>query len=281
MRAILYAAAACCLVCPTLAAAQAENPTTIMPKVMAATAQPMARGQLIYSYDQAAWHGTDDMLAKITKPEERIGGWIVDGPAEAPQLTFYDRDKAEPHRVYVARFEKGRLIDSHVVAADEDRLLTARQRQMVAARDAAIAAFGTAKPVRCTSQAMNSVVIPGDADGSMLVYLLAPQPDPSSALIGGNYRIEVSADGRAGEPHAFARSCIAAQAGASQQGQAAGIVLTHLLDPVPTEIHVFASSVTKLPIFVMTTSNKHLWRVESNRIGLLSEDIEKGRAKAN
>ena len=65
----------------------------------------LARGKLIYAYDQAAWHGTDAMLAKVKEPGALIGGWIVDGPASAPTLVFFDKDPADPHAVYIAEFQ--------------------------------------------------------------------------------------------------------------------------------------------------------------------------------
>ena len=47
----------------------------------------------------------------------------------------------------------------------------------------------------------------------------------------------------------------------------AGLVVNHLLDPVPTEIHVFASYSLQMPLFV-ATRDKRLWRVEGAAISL-------------
>src|SRR3982750_3028090 len=55
--------------------------------------QAIDRGRMIYAYDQAAWHGTDDMLLKVPHPEAVIGGWVVDGPAESPELIFFDKNE--------------------------------------------------------------------------------------------------------------------------------------------------------------------------------------------
>ena len=60
-----------------------------------------------------------------------------------------------------------------------------------------------------------------------------------------------------------------------EKGQLAALTVTHLLDPVPTEIHVFSSLSIHLPVLVATTSNAHLWAVEGNRIRLVSADIRK------
>lgn len=88
---------------PLLAAAQ-PSAVQMSSAEQAAVQQALDRGTLIYAYDQAAWHGTDDMLAKIENPNEVLGGWIVDGPVNAPELVFYDKDEADPHAVYVAQF---------------------------------------------------------------------------------------------------------------------------------------------------------------------------------
>jgi hypothetical protein len=48
--------------------------------------------------------------------------------------------------------------------------------------------------------------------------------------------------------------------------EVAGLMLTHLLDPAPTEIHVFLSLAHRVPLWVMTTQNQYLWRVEHGRI---------------
>ena len=68
----------------------------------AAVRQAEQRGAMIYAYDQAAWHGTDDLRAKMPDFAGKVGGWIVDGPAEAPELVFYDKNAADPHAVDVA-----------------------------------------------------------------------------------------------------------------------------------------------------------------------------------
>jgi hypothetical protein len=96
--------------------------------------------------------------------------------------------------------------------------------------------------------------------------------------VGGHYRVEVGPDGKAREMRPFTHSCIdMPAAGAKPEGQppgsstAAGLV-THLLDPVPTEIHVFSSLAAHLPLFVGTTSNHSLWEVDGGRIRLVSRD---------
>ncbi len=44
-------------------------------------------------------------------------------------------------------------------------------------------------------------------------------------------------------------------------------MVTHLLDPVPTEIHVFASYNLRMPVFV-ATADKRVWKVQGSDITL-------------
>ena len=49
------------------------------------------------------------------------------------------------------------------------------------------------------------------------------------------------------------------------------LFVSHLLDPVPTEIHVFWSLWAAKPIAVRTQDNK-IWMVADGKIGLLDDD---------
>ena len=50
----------------------------------------------------------------------------------------------------------------------------------------------------------------------------------------------------------------------------ASLVVTHLLDPIPTEIHVFMSIWTELPITVSTAEPHRAWQVTGDRIEVLA-----------
>ena len=74
------------------APAPATPPVALPMSVTEAAAVHRAeeRGTMIYAYDQAAWHGTDDLAAKAPDFATKVGGWIVDGPEEAPEIVFFD-----------------------------------------------------------------------------------------------------------------------------------------------------------------------------------------------
>lgn len=226
------------------------------------------RGRLLYDYDQAAWHGTDDMLTRIREPRDKVGGWIVDGKPGATELVFYDKDIADPHAVYVARFDGSKLLSSHVLGAAEDRSLSPLRKRMIAAVRVASDALVGAGVQRCAAgQPFNTVTLPpATEDGPISVYYLTPQPDLKTVPFGGHYRIDVSADGKAGPVRAFTKSCIAMPLDAAngEDGKLAMLTITHLLDPTPTEIHVFSSLVAHLPVMVVTGRHR-AWAVDGDR----------------
>ena len=138
-----------------------------------------------------------------------------------------------------------------------------------AARHAAQTAMIAAAPARCSPQPLNTVVLPPSRPGGpTLVYFLEPQPSLDVFEFGGHYVVEVSTDRKTGVPRAFTNSCIELTPRA-KDGKADALVVTHLLDPVPTEIHVFSSLAAGLPVYVITSQNSRTWAVEGPRIRLV------------
>lgn len=254
-----------CLVLPAGAAAAPQ----MSEADKAAVRLALDRGQLIHAYDQAAWHGTDDLVAKLPDYQERVAGWIVDGPLEATELVFYDRDEEDPKAVYVARFAGARLVSSRILASEDDRSLSATRKAAIAAKNAALRALVDSGAERCGDGPMNTVVLPPQsAGGDFLIYFLSPQTNMKTIPMGGHHRVEVGPDGRARGSGKFTNSCLDVSA-PDEEKELAGLAVTHLLDPVPTEIHVFSSLVARLPIYVGTNSPERLWKVEGSRIDLV------------
>ncbi|HEX8626207.1 MAG TPA: hypothetical protein VF782_14175 [Allosphingosinicella sp.] len=232
------------------------------------------RGTLIYAYDRVAWHGTDDLKAKLPDFARKVRGWIVDGPADAPQLVFYDQDEADPRIVYRADFKGTQLVSSRILTESDDRSLSPGRKAMVAARRAALKAIVAAKAMFCSRAMPNTVILPpASPAGPTLVYVLTPQSTLKSIPLGGHHLVEVSADGEAGKPRAFTKSCLEMPFEQKGGDRPAALMVTHLLDPVPTELHVFSSLAARLPIYVSTQSGKRtrLWETAGSRIRLVSD----------
>ena len=118
----------------------------------------------------------------------------------------------------------------------------------------------------CTPLPFNSVVLPPQKDGLIAVYLLSAQKETATFPMGGHYRVLVDRDGRVVASRPYTLGCLAMTAPKLPPGATpVGFVVNHLLDPVPTEIHVFASYSLHMPVFV-ATPDKRVWRVKGSEI---------------
>ena len=265
---LLVLAALAALAAPAPAAAPAQP--KMSEREAALVRQALDRGKLVYVYDRVAWHGTDDLRTKLPGFEKKIAGWIVDGPPESPQLIFYDRNEADPRIVYVGDFRGTELAASRLIRPGEDDRLSPQRRAMIAARNAALDALVKGKAKKCTDGPINTVVLPPAAPGApTLVYVLTPQTDLKAVPMGGHYLVEVAADGRAGKPRAFTKSCMEMPLVDEKGDRPKALIVTHLLDPLPTEIHVFSSLAARVPIYVLTATGGRTWSVEGSRILLV------------
>ncbi|MDF7773811.1 hypothetical protein P1X14_01005 [Sphingomonas sp. AOB5] len=284
----VLAFAALTLATPALAQTPAIVPMPTPAPVPAFTAPPAEspadaeairiaeeRGKLIYAYDQAAWHGTDDFLAKVKDPAAIAGGYIADGPVDAPRLTFFSKDRTNPQAVYVAQFRGNRLVSSKVLGEKDDRRLSPQLVSMIRARETAGEAWRTAPgSFACVrDKPMNTVVLPpATPGGPMLVYLLTPQTEMAKLPFGGHFRVEIGPDGKPGAIRGFTRSCLTVPIPGPRQ-PVTSIGVAHLLDPVPTEIHVFSSLAAKKPLIVVIENpEKRYYSVENGEINRMSND---------
>jgi hypothetical protein len=100
------------------------------------------------------------------------------------------------------------------------------------------------------------------------------QTENGSFPFGGHYEIDIAADGHVAAERGFTRSCITMPKPEGSEGKRpAGLVLSHLMDPQPTEIHVFMQFGIGMPLYVMIADPKALWKVES---GLIERTSDKG-----
>ena len=264
-RTLAWAALALALPLPSVALGPVPSA-----EELAAVQLALDRGQLLYAYDHAAWHGTDDFRAKAQaagtwdEVGARSGGWIVDGSAGEPEIVFYDRDRQNPGALYVARFTHGgtRLVESRLVSPDEQSPITPERRRLIDAQHLAYEAIAATDSRLCAEARPNTVVLPPATPSEpVLVYFLTPQTETGKFPLGGHYRVEVAPNGTAGPIRSFTKSCLTMQVG---DNRPVALQVSHLLDPTPTEIHVFFMFATKLPLYVATTSNGRLWVVESS-----------------
>lgn len=277
----LAAAALACVAAafPATAAKPKPEPAAMTAQEQTLVQTALDRGSMIYAYDQAAWHGTDDLRARIPERVREIGGWIVDGPADAPHIVFIDKNEADPHALYEADFKDGKLTGSRVLGAGDDRSLSPSRKAMAQALRTARKAIADAGIGYCVQAPFNTVVLPPSGSTPTLVYFLTPQTKNGSLPFAGHYLVEVSADGRAGPVQRFTKGDCAELSTSEKDGKRIeGIVISDLLHLVPTEIHVFSSMSGAVRVYVVTVLNDRLWAVEGPRIRLLpTKDKGPGR----
>jgi hypothetical protein len=261
MRLILAALAAALLTVP----AAAQTAPAAAPADQEARLRAIGeRGRLLFDLDRAAWVATDDMMKKIRDPARAgVKGYVVERDGRGFLVTFFGGDL--PVAMYVARVAGGRVESGRLLSDAERVALTPLQTRLAAARSAA-AASGL-QP--CTPGGFNAAVIPPDTlEAPIELYLTSPQTQADVLPFGGHFLLTIAADGRIQSVRKFTTACLNMEKprGGGRRGQPVALLVTHLLDPVPTEIHVFMSLSAGMPLFVGAGDPPQLWAVEGDKI---------------
>lgn len=233
------------------------------------------RGRLLFDLDRAAWVGTDDAMARIGElAREGLRGYIVEPEGGAYTVTFFGGPADAPVAYYRGRVENHRVVDRELFPVDGRPPLTAIQRRLADVRDRA----GQLGRRPCGDASFNTAIVPpATPDGPIDLYLLTPQVDRNTYPFGGHYRFTIGADGSVQASRAFTRTCLAmnSRQGIPADATPVALTVTHLLDPIPTEIHVFTALSSGLDLYVAT--GDRTWHVSRDRIRLLEE--RSGRSK--
>ncbi|WP_294322550.1 hypothetical protein [uncultured Sphingomonas sp.] len=230
------------------AMAQTAPAESISAEDRAALDRTAERGRLLAAYDRVAWLGTDDVQKRLPDWRQKLGGWIVEGPAAAPTLIFHDRSQP-PRALYTGRLIGGKLTDATLITGDA-AILSPAQLNLIAARDSAARAIGAARLLPC-GPAFNTVVVPPAAPGRVTsVYFLSAQTKADDLPIGGHYRVDVAADGRAGAPYAFSKGCMTLPPPPKGQ-RGVGAVVSTLTAPLPNEAHSFVVEAYQRRLYVI------------------------------
>jgi hypothetical protein len=224
-------------------------------------ARTLQRGRLMFGLDRAAWVATDDMVARIRDLEASgIRGYIVEPRPNGFDVIFYAASGNDLVQAYRGRVGRSGVESREVFAPALRPPLSPAQRRLVAAVNAAA---GSGR--RPCGQRFNPLVIPPEAPDSPIdVYLMTPQT-AEGVPFGGHFRVTVAPDGSIASSRAFTNSCLVMP---RPPRNAVGIVVTHLLDPLPTEIHVFSAMAAGVPVYVGTSDGSRIWHVTGDRITL-------------
>lgn len=248
------------------APAIAQTQTSPTQQTDAQLAANMARGDLLYAYDQAAWHVTDAALAAMPKDaKDRLKGFVVTPDAAGYRTTFFGGDATRPFRLYSAVWTGREVRDAQLYPVDGSVPVSGEEARLIGARTIALANPG--KLAVCTKAAPNVAVIPGSRpEDPISVYVLSSMTTMGEVPLGGHHRIDVK-DGKVVARRQFAKSCIGYSTKQMPKGaQPAAFVITHLLDPVPTEIHAFSLHYMPVPLAIgIPPSGMYMLRLKDGR----------------
>ncbi len=219
------------------------------------------RGQMLYDYDQAAWHSTDALQAKANLSKLPLVGRIVVPGQNGLDVIYYGKDQSGRFAVFSAIWAGGAIVNPALHSGGTRVPLSERANRFAETLELFTSGKIDMTGVWfCNKANPNFVLLPGDQEGRFLLYLMTSQERVDRWPIGGHHRFEIK-DGKASAPRAFSKGCINMDK-AQSPGQAVAFVVSHILDPSPTEIHVFTALASKMPIAVGTTQNKITWAIE-------------------
>jgi hypothetical protein len=267
---------------PAGAAAPAPAPAPAGPRFVEpltraqldALAAASARGRLLSAIAGAGQIATRDMLGRVSDPEGAgIAGWIAEPEGNGITVTFYAEPQgdAAPATVFRANILGGRVVSRDVFIAPEGRpALNRVQARMATARRTAAAQDH--RP--CGGDQFNYFVIPpAGTEAPIDVYQFSPQTARGRYPLGGHFKTIVAADGSVAETRGYTNACVDLEAPEVPAGQRpAPLGITHLLDPLPTEIHAFLSIWTQRPLVVVAGDPQRFFGVTAEGMGELPRE---------
>jgi hypothetical protein len=260
--------AAALLAAPVIALAK-EPPATQASADQAARMSAIGqRGRLLFDLDRAAWVATDDFVAKVGDLSKTDGkGYVTEREGEGFIVTFYAGEPGSEVAIYVGHVAGGRVVSGRLLNGGDRTPLTPGQARLAAARRA-----GQAAGLRpCTAAPFNvTAVPPSSADQPLELYLTSAQVENGVYPFGGHYLLTVGPDGQVISTRKFTNSCLNMPLPRTGPGGAvpAAAVVSHLLDPTPTEIHVFMSITIGKPVYVVTSDPERIWVVNGESVAL-------------
>jgi len=220
------------------------------------------RGRQIYLHDHAVVVVSDAAQPLFTEMvRQHLRGYITEEKGGAIVVTYYGTG------------EGGRLVAWYRGAVGPDGRLLGKVSQYeipqalseFEERAAAARETGMHYKFRPCAQNYNSVVLP--KPGGWQVYLIAGTTDNNVVPFGGTYRIDLDASGHnIVADRGFTKSCLTLSTQTKAGEKPVAIVVSHLLDPQPTEVHVFWQLWSRQQWYVGTTQNNSAWRIEKGQI---------------
>jgi hypothetical protein len=195
-----------------------------------------ARGRLLAEYDQAAWHGTDAVLA-LRPDQSLVGGYLARRRADGLWEVVFGKLDAQANAFLIAyrAVQRSAGDTSYMATALSPRESdTEWYARAARALDAARGAFGPA------NRPYNAMVVPASDEGDWFVYVVPAPTQPGVYPLGGDARYRVSRDGRTMVAHRRLHNTVLEVAAPRKQGAKVEAGWhTAVLDDRPEDTDVF------------------------------------------
>lgn len=245
------------LVCSTVAVLGGCRSTSSAdhPELRQQLALTSTIGREIHRRDKLTWWSGELAHATLSPEQgQAVVGWIVDVYNPATDVLFFGTVDDEPRVLFVVRCTGGGPDGCSVDIPSAPMPLSERNL----AQYRAVTTAWSHPAFERTSEFYNPVVIPtGEGpDADWWVYLVALNPDPNLIVLGRHYRFVIDGDGDTVRSfRSFSEDAVVLDIGAMElpeRAQPIAISVEHLLDEVPTEMHVWAAINYGLELVVVT-----------------------------
>jgi len=216
------------------------------------------RGLQMYLHDHASAVVSDAVQPMLTADmRKHMNGYITEERGGAIVVSFVGTgDDGHRYAWFRAAVGPDGQLMGNVSRYDQPQKLSDYEEKAAAALRTATAS----KFAPCTPN-YNTVVLPKE-DGWQ-VYLLPGVKEKGMIPLGGAYRVDTDASGLTLlAQRGFTKTCV----NLPVPDNAAALTITHLLDPDPTETHVFWQLWSRKPFFVVTVPNRSVWSIDKGHI---------------
>ena len=278
-KALFVVALAVALSASPLSAQQANRRATAAPAAphlelsaeqQAELRQSVTRGRALAVLLEASRVTTRDMLARVPEAErDTIVGWIARPEGNGVTVTYFARQGEGYAAAYRGQLLGGRISSPQVYAAAARPALAGVEARMASARMTAEALEN--RP--CTGTAFNTVVLPPEGDGPILVYQFTPRSAANKVPTGGHYRVTVAPDGSVAQSTNLAETCEDLTLTPVPAGQRSRPLVVNARDILlPGELYPFLALWAGRPLVVATgTEQVRLWGVTGEGIAELQQ----------
>ncbi len=223
-------------------------------------------GALIYAYDQAAWHSTDKFMAEMrSQMPTTMRGYIIVPERGGRLRAIYYAEEGGILKAVRAYSVAGRR-SVRPLPDEAGKPLAETTLRMIAAREAALRYTSDNALQICAKARPNTVVLPPDASGRIVVYILTPQVDNGAIPSGGHYRFEFDNQNQMLGQRKLAGQCDLIKV---RRGEFGFTILKHDMDDHPTEIHAFLSRMIPFPLTIVTPK-RDVWIATNGKLDYTS-----------